>query len=447
MIKRNPVVRSWIKWPLILLVAGFCFSFCTNKGKTVNPNILLVLIDDCSADELSCYGNTEHHTPVLDKLAEDGARFKTCWATPLCSPSRALLMTGRYGFRTGWYANRMKKSNPLYEENIIFAQLLSDAGYRTAVAGKWQLPGDPPEYGFDQSSLWAYRSMLPEGVEHPGVETLDPTKYNYMKPARFWYPSILRNGQYFPTTINDYGPDLHTDFLIDFMTAASDRPFLAYYPMVMTHDPFFPSPATVTSDDEKSGASNMARNFKANVEYMDRCIGRLVEALEEKDLLENTAVLVTSDNGTLNRGKGRAQEIGVRAPMIVYWPGVVKAKGPKRELIDFSDIFPTVMDIAGVQIPEDYMYDGYSFFPLLRGRKYSEREYIFSYLDTRRLVRDRRWLLEGDGRFFDCGESRDPRDYATYSEVTHSDDPEVIDAKRRFLMFLMDKPAPEGKIE
>ena len=424
---------------LITLLAGCTVDRNTNK----QPNILLVLIDDCSADELDCYGNTLHETPVLDDLAEAGARFETCWATPLCSPSRSLIMTGRYGFRTGWYANNMKKNIPLPEENMIFAQLLQQAGYRTAVAGKWQLPGLPPEYGFDEWQLWAYRNMLPDGIDHPGVENYDSTKYNYMYPPRYWWPSLMRNGEYIPTTKDDYGPDLHTNFMIDFICAESEKPFLAYYPMVLTHDPFFPTPLTVQRDDEKYGNSDMERNFKANVEYMDRCMGRILEALEENGLRENTAIIITADNGTCcGRGKGTATEVGVREPMIVHWPGKIEKLGVKRELIDFSDIFPTLADIAGVTVPEDYMHDGRSFLPLLLGKPYEEREYIFSYLDTRRLVRDKRWLLEGDGRFFDCGESRDPRGYTEYIEVTESTDPEVLDAKKRFDKFLEDKPAP-----
>lgn len=431
---------------LVFVLSIFSFYSCKNdRNEKIPPNIILVLVDDCSADELSCYGNTKYATPVLDQLAVDGARFETCWATPLCSPSRALIMTGRYGFRTGWYANSMKKNIPLPDENQIFAQVLKDAGYRTAVAGKWQLPGLPPEYGFENWSLWAYKSMLPEGIKHPGVETLDSTKYNYKKPARFWYPSVIQNGSYLPTTADDYGPDVHTDFLIDFMLQESEQPFLVYYPMVLTHDPFFPTPLTIKSPEEKFGASKQERNFKSNVEYMDYCIGRILASLEEQGLSENTAVIFTADNGTLRRGKGAAKEIGVREPLIVHWPGHVEKQGVKRELIDFSDIFPTLLDIADVEIPEGYVFDGYSFLPLLENEAYEEREYIFSYLDIRRLVRDKRWLLEGDGRFFDCGESRNPRGYKEYKDVTDSDDPEVKAAMERFATFLVDKPSPLPK--
>lgn len=432
---------------VVIVLCGMLYG-CTDGtlAGSERPNVILVLIDDLSADELGCYGNPDHDTPVLDELAEMGARFETCWATPLCSPSRALIMTGRYGFRTGWYANRMKKNIPLPQESTIFAQLFQETGYRTAVAGKWQLPGRPPEYGFDEWQLWAYRSMLPEGVEHPGVENFDSTKYNYMYAPRYWWPSILRNGEYVPTTNQDYGPDMHTDFLIDFMITESDDPFMVYFPMVLTHDPFFPTPHTVQSDEEKYGNSQMERNFKANAEYMDYSIGRILKSLEEHGLRENTAVIITADNGTCcGRGKGTATEVGVREPLIVHWPGKVEKQGIRRELVEFSDIFPTLMDIAGISIPDDYVYDGRSFLPLLTGEPYEEREYIFSYLDTRRLVRDERWLLEGDGRFYDCGENRNPRGYAEYTEVTDSDDPDVLAAQERFMKFLEDKPAPAEK--
>jgi len=346
----------------------------------------------------------------------------------------------------------MKQRGPISNENLIFAQLLQKAGYRTAVAGKWQLPGYPPEYGFDEYQLWATSATIPRDVDHKGVESFDPDKYNYMKPARFWWPCIIRNGDYVETTNDEYGPDMHADFLIDFMTRKSDQPFLAYYPMVLTHDPFYATPKTVESDKDKNGVSSRDKNGKANVEYVDHLIGRIQNELEEAGLLENTAIIVTADNGSCcgdgsgrgccELGKGWAKEIGVREPLYVYWPGHIENQGVKRELIDFSDIFPTLADIADVDIPEDYVHDGRSFLPLLTGKPYEEREFIFSYLDQRRLVRDRRWLLEGDGKFFDCGESRQARGYRGYTEVTDSTDPEVLEAKARFAAFLSDKPAP-----
>lgn len=433
---------------LKLVFSLFIFTmFFTVQSQTKNkkPNILLILIDDCSADEIGSYGNTKHQTPVMDQLAKKGARFETCWSAPICSPSRALIMTGRYGFRTGWYHNKreFKRKIPLPKENIIFAQPLKKAGYRTAVAGKWQLPGKPPEYGFDEYSLWAYKKMLPKGVTHEGYDSMDPDAYNYKYMARYWYPSIIQNGSYLPTTNQDYGPDMHSKYLIEFMNKKADKPFFVYYPMILTHDPFYPTPQNVEGDEGKLGPSNKKKNFKFYVEYVDKIIGDIITNLKISGQFDNTAIIVTADNGTAGRGKGKSKEIGVREPLIVYWPGVVENQGVKRELVDFSDVFPTLMDIAGIDVPKGYEHDGRSFLPLLLGKEYKEREFVFSYLGRDRLVRDKRWLLEGDGRFFDCGENRNPWGYKEYTEVTDSQEAEVLEAKKRFTEFLKDKPAPK----
>lgn len=431
---------------LLILISPFSLIASEEPQECLSkPNILLVLIDDCSAEEIGCYGNSENKTPVLDNLAIKGARFETFWSAPICSPSRALIMTGRYGFRTGWYHNHMRKNIPLPEENLIFSQPLQEAGYRTAVAGKWQLPGMPPEYGFDEHCLWAYENYLPDGIKHEGYDSLNPEAYNFKYMARYWHPSILKNGEYFPTTNDVYGPDVHSDFLVNFMTESTDKPFFAYYSMVLTHDPFYPTPDTVEGDEGKLGPTDMEKNFKGYVEYVDKLVGKIISALEASGQLENTAIVVTADNGTTTRGKGRAQEIGVRVPLIVWWPGMIENMGVMRELAEFSDIFPTLMDIAGVEIPDDYVHDGRSFLPLLTGKSYQEREYVFSYLGTKRLVRDKRWLLEGDGTFYDCMEYRSPRGYQDYKDVTESTDPVVLAAMARLEKFLEDKPAPNPK--
>jgi arylsulfatase A len=125
--------------------------------------------------------------------------------------------------------------------------------------------------------------------------------------------------------------------------------------------------------------------------------------------------------------------------MVAYGPGIVKPAGACRELIDLSDILPTLLDFSGTKVPENYVIDGRSFAPLLRGEAYEPREWIFSYLLGNRILRDKRWLLEGDGKFYDCGESRDG---SGYREVTGSHDPEVAAARKRFEEILADLPAP-----
>jgi len=395
------------------------------------PNIILMMADDLGAPELACYGNNEHRTPRLDGMAREGVRFETCWCTPLCSPTRAEIMTGRYGFRTRWYHNNMKVPEPLPRRSTIFSQFLKEAGYATAVAGKWQLFGMPPEYGFDEWFIWAYEHYLPKGVKHAGAYEIPG------KPSRYWHPCILRNGELVETGPDDYGPDLFSDFVVDFAGRHRERPFFAYYPMTLTHAPFYPTPDSIQPGQEKMVHS--WDNFRANVEYMDKIAGKVVDALDEMDLRRRTVVLFTGDNGTMTRGKGQATERGCRVPMIVAAPGIVKPIGTCRELVDFSDILPTLLDFAGAGVPEDYVIDGRSFAPLLRGKPYQPREWIFSCLADKRMLRDKRWLLEGDGRFYDCGRSRDG---TGYRDVTDSDDPEVVAARKRFDGILADKPAP-----
>ena len=402
-----------------------------SKAERKKLNLILIMADDCSAGEIGCYGNKEHRTPNLNALARSGVMFKTCWCTPICSPTRAEIMTGRYGFRTRWYHNSMKVPEPLTKRNKIFAQILKQAGYATAIAGKWQLPGTQKEYGFDEPRIWAYEHYLPKGVVHKGAYEQPG------KPSRYWHPCILKNGRYLPTNPDDYGPDIYTDFLIDFMSRHKDGPFLLYYPMCLTHGPHYPTPDSLISKRDKM--HNSKDNFKANVEYMDKVVGRIVKALDALGLREETVLFFTTDNGTAGIAKNRAKEIGCRVPMIVNCPGVVKAIGPCRELVDFSDVLPTLVDLAGAELPEGYVIDGHSFAPLLLGKHYKRREWIFSYLADKRMLRDKRWLLEGDGRFYDCGNSRDG---TGYSEVTDSNDPEVVAARKRFAAILTDKPAP-----
>jgi len=402
-------------------------------------NLIVIMADDCSAGEIECYGNQKHKTPNLDALARTGVMFKTCWCTPLCSPTRAEIMTGRYGFRTRWYHNNMKVPEPLSKNNKIFAQILKEAGYATAIAGKWQLFGTQKEYGFDESCIWAYENYLPKGVTHKGAYEQPG------KPARYWHPCILKNGQYVPTNPDDYGPDIYTDFLIDFMKRHKAEPFLLYYPMCLTHGPHYPTPDSLTTKKDKMQHSR--ENFKADVEYMDKLVGRIVKALDDFGLRERTVIFFTTDNGTGGRGKGQAKEIGCRVPMIVNCPGVVKAIGPCDELVDFSDVLPTLVELAdfgelsraAADLPKEYVIDGHSFAPLLLGKSFKGREWIFSYLADKRMLRDKRWLLEGDGRFYDCGNSRDG---TGYKDVTDSNDPEVVAARKRFTEILADKPAP-----
>ncbi len=393
------------------------------------PNIVLIMADDLGAEQLGCYGHPRNQTPHLDRLARSGTLFRTCWATPLCSPSRVELMTGRYGFRTGWYnliGSPYTPGDRIDPDEITFADVLKQAGYATGLAGKWQLGSiiDHPtmivDSGFDEYFSWAWKS-LPAGAKFEGTPR-----------HRYWRPAIVENGRHRPTTSDDYGPDLCSGWIIDFIKRHRDRPFLAYYPMCLVHEPWDPTP------DPSQPGGRTKGGLQANVEYMDQVVGRIIAALDELGLRDNTVVLFTGDNGTGRAGKGKVIEAGVHVPMIVSGPGV-KAGQVTDALIDFSDVLPTLAELTGARLPAGVRIDGHSFAPILRAEEVKGRDWIFSFLGPRRMIRDRRWLLEGDGRLFDCG---DRRDTAGCRDVTDSNDPQVAAARERLTAILRDLPAP-----
>jgi arylsulfatase A len=407
------------------------------------PNFIVIMADDLGAKELGCYGHPSHRTPHLDRLAAQGMRFRTCYSTPLCSPTRVMIMTGRYAFHTGWYNFINRPGSPTYKDKsydlgkaeITFADVLKQRGYATALAGKWQLTGQLPtlvrDCGFDEYLVWAWKHKLPPGAVHDGAWEGDRNR----RPARYWHPGLFRNGELISTRPEDYGPSLFADFVIDFARRHQGQPFVVYFPMCLTHTPWDPTP-----DLNRPGKKTRG-GLKNNVEYMDHLVGRITDALDEMKLSERTIVLFTGDNGTQHAGKAETTELGARVPLIVRYPGQVPAGVVSDELVDLTDVLPTLADFAGANLPSDRPIDGISLAPTLRGRPGTHREWIFSYLHEERVLRTGRWLLEGDGRFFDCG---DRRDGSGYRDVTRSTDPEVLEARKQFEKILSKLPAPRG---
>ncbi len=211
----------------VLLIIAFCISSCEKKEQL--PNIVLILADDMGYECLGCNGSTEYQTPNLDRLAAEGIRFEHCYSQPLCTPSRVKIMTGQYNFRNYedfGYLNPNQKT---------FANLLKDAGYATCIAGKWQLnglnrnnPGNqdvnrPFHFGFDEYCLWQLHHQKKDG-------------------ERYADPLITQNGKDLPRKSDLYGPQIFADYICDFIDRKSDKPFFVYYPMVLVHDPFVPTP-------------------------------------------------------------------------------------------------------------------------------------------------------------------------------------------------------------
>jgi len=374
----------------------------TGPGK---PNIVLIMADDLGYECIGANGCDDYKTPFLDDLASGGIRFVNCFANPLCTPSRAKIMTGRYNVRN------YVKFGVLDRKEKTFGHVFRDAGYATCIAGKWQLGSEkdsPQHFGFDQSCLWKHR--LPAN-----------SRYNNPRLAINGDPEDYDNGE--------YGPDICADFICDFIEKNKEKPFLAYYPMILTHCPFSPPPGTRDWDPASPGSDTYKGNagyFGDMVHHMDKLVGRIVTKLEEHNLLENTIVIFTGDNGTdkpvvtslkgekIAGGKRSMNDHGTRVPLIVSYPGKIPAGLVSDELVDFSDIFPTICDVSGLATPSDRPIDGVSFWSTLQGKNGRKKPWVYIWFDGQVLARNRTHMvrrMEPDSslRFIDCS--------APYKEV------------------------------
>ena len=329
-------------------------------------NVILIMADDSAADNYGCYGNKFFSTPRLDSLARTGAKFNHCYSEPVCTSSRVKIMTGRDGIRN------YVQFGTLDKDEVTFGNMMKGANYETAIAGKWQLHGGSrgilaPACGFDNYCLWNY----------PGTSR-----------SRFWNPSLMRDGKLMETTEKDYGPDILTDYLIEFIGKNRSKPFFAYYPMLLVHSPFLKTPDSKL--DANRLISKSLTNFRDMTAYADKCVGRIVDALEECGLREKTVIIYTTDNGTgrsltypygkekRTGEKAYATDGGTHAPLIVNCPGTVPAGTVSDDLVDFSDVLPTIADITGAKLPEVKL-DGRSFWPQCLGTKGNPRDFIFQY--------------------------------------------------------------------
>jgi arylsulfatase A len=377
---------------------------------------VFIMADDLGLECINSYGGTSYKTPNLTRMAEQGMQFSHGFSTPLCTPTRVQVMTGRYPFRTGW-TRLIDKRAPDQQyfdpsKEITFGQMLQGAGYATAVAGKWQLsrlvdyPHHPRDCGFQTSRLWTWKIL----------ERFQP---------RYWNPSMWQDGQSLPTLAQDYGPDLCCDFLIDFMRQNRDKPFFAYYPMLLPHGPFFNTPGDGLR--RRVGSSDQ-RWFGSMVKHMDGLVGRIIQSIDRLGLAERTLIVFTGDNGTKRSiqsmregqlrlgGKGRISENGCRVPLIVRWPGTVQAGSRTEALVDLSDMMPTFAQVAGAPLPPGVTIDGQSFLPVLKGQSSGSREWVFTQLGKRRAVREHRWKFVSGGNLYDL--EADPMEQRPITKAT-----------------------------
>jgi len=412
-------------------------------GAADRPNVILIFADDLSAKELSCYGNQDIRTPNLDRMARDGVMFRTGWSTPLCGPSRATLHTGQYAARTGYYDNDIRPTTPFWKTHMTLGQAMKRAGYATAMYGKIHHGGDPRDYGFDEYCVAQYW----DGYDGPN-QAMGPPDHGMYAIQWYWHPGLVENGEGVPTTPDDFGPDMEVARLNAFVRDHKDAPFFVYWPTNLIHMEHreggtwhYTDVPELDAEGRPTGG-RVPGSCKATTEYLDHLVGRILANLDETGLRERTIVLFIGDNGTAEYGKNRLQsEIAIRVPYIAYGPGRVRALGARDELVDLTDVLPTLLDLADSAPPEGYALDGRSFAPLLFGEPFTPRDWIYAQLNEARWLRDTRWLLDGSGRFYDCGDARD--DTQGYPDVTESHDPEVIAARKRFEAILNQFPQPD----
>ncbi len=381
-----------------LAASGFTSAASATADEKKKWNFVLILIDDMGWTDLGCYGSSLYETPHIDELCRRGMKFTDAYAAcPVCSPTRASIMTGKYPARinlTEWVPGLPPKQSekimaPYYEKElplgeITIAEALKPEGYVTASIGKWHLGGKgyyPEDQGFDVN-IGGTHSGMPAGYFYPewlGEGIDDITKGN---------PPIKAH----PGT---YLTDKLTEEAEKFIEVNREKPFFLYLTHYAVHTPIEAKPEKIEKYRQKIGPNSTHTNpvYAGMVESVDECVGRVMMKLESLGIADRTVILFTSDNGglmtsegnntpatsnlPLRAGKGHVYEGGIREPMIVCWPGMTPSRSVCTEPVISCDFFPTILDIAGIKNSHGNTIDGVSLVPLLKGTESLGREALF----------------------------------------------------------------------
>jgi arylsulfatase A len=382
------MMKITLAYALALLVAMCGLARAAEPAK---PNIIFVLADDLGIDGVSCYGADKHQTPHIDALAASGTRFQTCYAAPLCGPSRCLLMTGRYAFRTGGLTNESWRGGgpgAKSADEYPMAKVMKQAGYATGQAGKWRQVGElPGNWGFDEFLT-------------------DNTASGW-----YWQTHYNKNGQDLDLPAGTYGPDVIQNFTFDFIRRHKDKPFFFYYAMHLVHKP------TLRTPDTSPGETEINELYDENIKYMDKQVGELVDELEKDGIRNNTLIIFSGDNGTaagypssvhgrmINGWKGSMLEGGSRVPFIASWPGVTPAGKVLDDIVSFADPYMTFADLAGVKLPDGVKPDGQSFAPQILGETGTARKWAYVQLGEKWYVREPGYKMNQAGDLFDMSDA------------------------------------------
>ncbi len=397
-----------------LTCAAFVLASLPTSGNLLaaaKPNVILFMIDDVGWEVPLA---DRYDTPNLEDLMTEGIRFNHCYATPVCTPSRVMLMTGKYNHRNyldfGLY--------PPEENDQTIGNLMKSGGYTTLFAGKWHLGEDviTGQMGFDHSIVadhWA-------GYYGTGSIHIDDQKLSNQEVA-----DLL--------AVRPYRPDIVSDFIIDFIDEHQNEAFFAYCPLYSVHSPEEPSPDFTGNPNDGEAV------FEDMVKYMDKLIGRVVDRVDALGLRNDTIIMFTGDNGTqvhtamidgqpAGGGKGSMKDRGTRVPLIVSWPGTTPQGTEIDDLVDFTDFYATLADISGGV--SNGTPDGVSFFPQLQGFVGAPRDYAFMFYKGKNLpngkrrgsywARTEQWKLYNDGRLIDVPNDK-PEDNPYYAATDNAE--------------------------
>lgn len=446
----------------------------TNLSAAAPPNVVLIVADDLGAMDLGCYGSKFHRTPHLDKLAADGMRFTQSYsACPVCSPSRAAIMTGQYPPRfqlTDWLPGRgdrpdqrLKRPtlrNHLPLEATTIAESLKPAGYVCASIGKWHLGGEgfePTKQGFE--------------VNIAGDAAGSPQSY--------FAPFSKPNGKVMPglndAAAGEYLPDRLTTEAVKFIDANRERPFFLYLPHFTPHTPLKAKDDVVKKYPAAGTFRGQQNNpiYAAMLESLDDSVGRIIAKLDELKLSDRTIVLFTSDNGglattegpntpatsnaPLREGKGWLYEGGIRTPLLVKWPGSIKTNSTSDVPVCGIDLLPTIRDICVLEQTESLKIDGVSLLPLLKQSGTIERDSLFWHYPhyanqggkPGAVVRSGEWKLvefyeEGRRELFHVAkDASESRNLAEQEPARVREMSEKLAAWRKEVGALMPEPNPD----
>jgi arylsulfatase A-like enzyme len=346
------------------LVALLVLVLLSDAWAATRPNVLLVITDDQGWGDVGVHGNDKIRTPHLDRLARQGVQLTRFYVSPVCAPTRASLMTGRYNYRTRAIDTYEGRAT-MHPDEVTLAQVLGGAGYRTGIFGKWHLGDHYPVRAMDKG--------FGEALVIPGggglMQPSDPPEGN-----SYFDPWLEHNGK--KVKAKGYCSDVYTDAAIKFIgeNAEANRPFFCYLPFNAPHTPLQVADELVKPYLD-AGLDEKTAKVYAMVTNIDANVGRVLAALDERKIADDTIVIFMTDNGpsgqryngVLRSGKGSTYDGGIRVPCFVRWPKRLPAGTKIERVAAHIDLMPTLLAACDVPPPANVKLDGVSLLPLLTG--------------------------------------------------------------------------------